>query len=128
MKRTIKLLSLLLLLIMLVQSTIVSVFAVLPLDIGTDFYKAASGTGYTQSSDVEYRKSGSYIYNWGARGEDATFLSPNAISFYTGNYTYDIVSSKQGGTSQANAPSSALYTTNSYEKQALKRNILCIYP
>ncbi len=110
MKRTIKLLSLLLLLIMLVQSTIVSVFAVLPLDIGTDFYQAASGTGYTQSSDVEYRKSGSYIYNWGARGEDATFLSTYAVKFYTSGYTFEVLSLKSGSSVESSVPSSALYS------------------
>ena len=68
-------------------------------------------TGYTSAADVEYEyhTSENYISNWGARGEDCTFLSPNAEKFYAGNYTYDVLSDKQGGTSQSNAPSSALY-------------------
>ena len=32
-----------------------------------------------------------YIYNWGKRGELATAPSEYADSFYTGNYTYDIL-------------------------------------
>lgn len=111
MKTHLRLLALFLILLMLVQSTVISTFATTHIDIDTGAYRAAAGTGYTEASDVEYRKSGNYIYNWGAREEDATFLSPNAISFYTGSYTYDVVSSKQGGTSQSNAPSSALYST-----------------
>ena len=70
---------------------------------------AASGTGYDSANDVEYVKSGNYIYNWGYRGETATFLSPNAQKFYTGSYTFASLSQASGGTSQSNAPSSALY-------------------
>lgn len=109
MKTLTKLFTMLLVLIMLVQSTVIGTIAVSPLDIDTESYYA-SETGYTSANDVEYRKSGSYIYNWGAREEVATFLSPNAISFYTSGYTYDVLSLKSGGTSQSNAPSSALYT------------------
>ena len=63
------------------------------------------------SSDVSYvyDSTGRYIYNWGTRGEVATFLSPNAEDFYTGNYTYDVLSTYAGGTSTSTAPSSALY-------------------
>ena len=50
-----------------------------------------------------------YIYNWGKRGELATAPSEYADSFYTGNYTYDILSGLSGGTSEANVPNSALY-------------------
>lgn len=66
-------------------------------------------TGYTSASDVEYKYHGKYISNWGARGEDCTFLSPNALAYYKGNYSYDVLSGNQGGTSQSNAPSSELY-------------------
>ncbi len=70
-------------------------------------------TGYTEASDVVYKtfKNGSYsgVMNWGARGEDCVFLSPNAEAFYVGSYTYDTLSDLQGGTSQSNAASSALY-------------------
>ncbi len=68
-------------------------------------------SGYTSSSDVEYKydSSGKYILNWGARGEVCEFLSPNAQSYYVGNYTYDVLSGNQGGSDKSNAPSSALY-------------------
>ena len=68
-------------------------------------------SGYTSSADVEYQyhTSNEYISNWGARGEVCEFLSPNAQSYYVGNYTYDVLSSNQGGTGKSNAPSSALY-------------------
>ena len=56
-----------------------------------------------------YGSNGKYIYNWGERGEVATFLSPNAENFYTGNNSYDVLSAYSGGTSKSNAPSSALY-------------------
>lgn len=71
--------------------------------------QAATGTGYTSADDVEYVKSGKYIANWGARDEDCVFLSSYAESFYTGNYTFDVLSELSGGSSQANAPQSALY-------------------
>ena len=51
-----------------------------------------------------------YIYNWGTRGEVATSLSDKAKAFYTGSYTFANLSNVSGGTSQSNAPSSALYT------------------
>ena len=68
-------------------------------------------TGYTKASDVEYNESGTYIANWGARGEDCTFLTTYATSFYTGSYTYEMLSMKSGGTAQNNAHNSALYST-----------------
>ena len=64
-------------------------------------------TGYTKADDVVYNDSGTYIANWGARDEDCVFLSKYATAFYTGNYTYEVLSQKAG--SQSNAPSSALY-------------------
>ncbi len=70
---------------------------------------AGTATGYDSADDVEYVTSGQYIYNWGARGETATFLSPNAEKFYTGSYTFANLSQVSGGTSQSTAPSSALY-------------------
>lgn len=66
-------------------------------------------TGYTKASDVAYKTSGGYIANWGARGEDCVFLSTYAERFYTGSYTFDVLSKKSGGTSQSNAPQSELY-------------------
>ena len=37
------------------------------------------------TNTVTYVKDGSYVYNWGEREEEATFLSPMAIDFYTKN-------------------------------------------
>ncbi len=59
---------------------------------------------------ITYKTSGKYIANWGERDETCTFLSPYAKSFYTGSYTYETLAQKSGGASQANAPSSALYS------------------
>ncbi len=67
-------------------------------------------TGYTKASDVVYKTaSNGTIANWGARGEDCVFLSKYAVSFYTGSYAYETLSKQAGGTTQSNAPSSALY-------------------
>lgn len=107
MKNTIKLLSLLLLLVMLLQSSVVSIFAFTPIDVTIDILQA--GTGYDESGDVKYKYSGDYVYNWGYRGETVTFLSPMAISFYSSSYSYDVLSEKSGGTSESTAKNSALY-------------------
>lgn len=100
---------------------------------------SAAGTGYTKASDVVYKYSGKYIYNWGARDEVCVFLSTKAQDFYTGNNTFDKLSQNKGGTSQSNAPSSALYSklqsfmkgkhtyTNSYkENNTLLKYTDCI--
>ena len=75
------------------------------------FVPALSINASAATSDVSYvyDSTGKYIYNWGTRGETATFLSPNAEDFYTGNYTYDVLSTYAGGTSTSTAPNSALY-------------------
>ena len=112
MKTHLKLLALLLMLLMIVQSTMLSTFAIVQIDVDdTNVYLLASKTGYTQTSDVKYNYSGNYVYNWGYRGETVTFLSPMAVSFYTSNYDYDILSQKSGGTSlsESSAANSALY-------------------
>ncbi len=75
-------------------------------------------TGYASAEDVVYAtgtltvggKSKECIKNWGARGEDCTFLSIYATNFYEGNARYGTISQNEGGTSQSDAPSSALYT------------------
>lgn len=69
-----------------------------------------AATGYDSADDVVYKTAGGYTVNWGARGEDCVFLSSRAVSFYTGNYSYDTLSKNKGGSSQSNAPSSALYS------------------
>ncbi len=71
---------------------------------------ATTPTGYTDAGDVDYVKVGSYVANWGARGEVATFLSTDAQSFYTGSNTYDNFINYSGGSTQSNASSSALYS------------------
>ncbi len=52
----------------------------------------------------------SYVANWGQRGVLCTSLTSYANSYYTGSYTYANLSSYAGGTSQSNAPNSALYS------------------
>ena len=66
-------------------------------------------TGYTSADQVVYVTQNGYIVNWGARGEEIDFLTTYAVAFYTGDYTYDILSDLAGGTSAANASSSKLY-------------------
>ena len=68
-----------------------------------------TATGYKKASDVVYVKSGTYIAHWGARGEDCTFLSQYAESFYTGSYVYETLSKSSGSTAESSVPSSALY-------------------
>lgn len=90
----------------IVLTVIITVTSIVPVSAANI---TTTATGYTSASDVKYQYHGDYISNWGARGEVATFLSPNAEKFYTGSYTYDVLSDKQGGSSQSTAPSSALY-------------------
>ena len=108
MKFTTKLLTLLLVLMMLVQSSLVTVFAVVPsIDVDTSVLEAAPR--YDEASDVQYKTSGKYIYNWGIREEDATFLTTYAVDFYEdANVDFDDLEALAGGT-QSSAPSSALY-------------------
>lgn len=62
------------------------------------------------ADNVDYVYSGDYIYNWGERGEVATFLSQNAESFYEDNNTsYAELSALPGGSTESAVPSSALY-------------------
>ncbi len=72
-------------------------------------YNPTSPTGYTKASDVDYVTNNGYTVNWGARGEDCTFLSSKAIAFYTGSNTYEVFSQKSGSTSTSSVPSSDLY-------------------
>lgn len=62
------------------------------------------------AATVNYRYSGSYIYNWGTREEVATFLSPNAEDFYEeNNVTYAELAVLSGSSNESSVPSSALY-------------------
>lgn len=74
------------------------------------------GINIPASADhVDYVYSGDYIYNWGERGETATFLSQNAESFYEdNNITYEYLSSLSGGSTENAVPSSALYKELQY--------------
>ena len=83
MNRFLKLLTLFLVLLMLVQSTAVSVFAFAPVDIDTGIYQAAGQPSKYSSQ-----------YNSGQRDVIATTLNgTSASSYYTGSYTYDALSS-----------------------------------
>ena len=61
------------------------------------------------AATVDYVYNGKYIYNWGTRGEVATFLSPNAETFYEKHSSYTELSAYAGGTSTSTAPTSQLY-------------------
>ena len=80
-------------------------------------------TGYTKASDVVYLKITDQFYdpkaksdvtktivaNWGARGEDAVFLTSYAVGFYTSGNTYADLSQLAGSKQQNQVPDSALY-------------------
>ena len=70
-----------------------------------------TATGYTKASNVDYVRDGNYVANWGSRDETCVFLSTYAENFYTGSYVYDTMSKNAGGSSQSNAPTSALYSS-----------------
>ena len=58
-------------------------------------------SGYTDASDVEYITQNNnginIIVNWGARGENAQFLSTYAQSFYTDGYDYQTLPAQRAG-------------------------------
>ena len=63
-----------------------------------------------QAATVNYVTANGVIKNWGNRGEEATFMSPNAEKFYTNNSTSYAELSEYSGASNVNSvPSSALY-------------------
>ena len=103
MKNTIKLLSLLLLLLMLVQSTALSAFAFTPIDVTVDIY-AAAGQPSKYSSQ----------YNSGQRDVVATTLNgTSADAYYNGSYEYDVLSEKSA-TEIQNALATLMKTTHTY--------------
>lgn len=84
MQTTNRLLTLLLVLILLLQSTVFSIFAIEPVDYS-----------YTEDySTSTYASS----YNTGKRHEVCDELSSQAKSYYTGKYTWDSMSALTGGT------------------------------
>ena len=70
---------------------------------------ATTATNYESADDVVYVKNDNYIYNWGAREEDCTFLSTLAVGFHSGDYSFEKISSHKGGTDEIDTPSSELY-------------------
>lgn len=94
MKHTKRLLTLLPILLLLVALTAGAVSA---------------DSGYTQASDVSYTYFGSYVANWGYRGETCTFLSPMADAFYGNEYTIDDLVLLIGGNGIDDAPESELF-------------------
>ena len=85
------------------------VVSLLPMSISAAHTIVTTPTGYTSAADVNYVKDGKYVANWGARGEVCVFLSSYAQDFYTGSNTFEALSALTGGSSQNNAPQSALY-------------------
>ena len=61
--------------------------------------------------NYKYSEDGKHIiYNWGHRGTNATFLSPNAEKFYQDNkIAYESLSALAGASSVTNVPTSDLY-------------------
>ncbi len=49
------------------------------------------------------------VANWGTRGQLATSLSDYAVSFYTGNYSYESLIAYEGSKYQSEVPNSDLY-------------------
>ena len=79
----------------------------------------------SSNSTVNYKYDGNYVYNWGTREAEATFLSPMAIAFYeTFDVSYEVMSNYSGGTAQNNVPSSEMYK----ELQALMEDTLHSQP
>ncbi len=70
-------------------------------------------TGYIKATDVDYKYVSGYTVNWGARGEDCTFLSAQAEDFYVqkSSYSYQVISQENGGSTQNNAYQSSLYSS-----------------
>ncbi len=66
-------------------------------------------TGYTSAGDVVYKIVSGTVANWGARGEDCTFLTTYAQDFYTGSYTFENLSKLDGSKYQDSVPSTELY-------------------
>lgn len=59
---------------------------------------------------VNYVYDGTKVYNWGERGETATFLSPMASKFYGDkNISLDALLALDGSANTSNVPDSALY-------------------
>ena len=63
-----------------------------------------------EAATVDYTYSGKYVYNWGTREVEATFLSPMAEAWYAKNgITYEELAALKGGNGTSDVTSSALY-------------------
>ena len=103
MKTHLKLLALFLMLLMLVQSTVVTAFAFVPVEVDTDIYQASSQPSKYSSQ-----------YNSGQRDVVATTLSgTSADAYYNGSNEYDVLSEKSS-TEIKNALSTLMKNTHSY--------------
>ncbi len=109
-KRSNRILSLLLTLTMLLS---VGMYAVTAWAAEADGRVTTTPTGYTEATQVVYEShtegKHTVLANWGARGEDCVFLSPNAEDYYATELDYDSLSDYAGGTTQSNAAQSELY-------------------
>ena len=89
-------------------SRILSLLLMLTLVLG--LLSGITAPAEAASVNYVYSSNGKYIYNWGHRGTNATFLSPNAERFYQKNkITYDALSALAGASNVNNVPSSELY-------------------
>ena len=103
MKTHLKLLALFLMLLMLVQSTVVTAFAFVPVEVDTDIYQASSQPSKYSSQ-----------YNSGQRDVVATTLSgTSADAYYNGSNEYDVLSEKSS-TEIKHALSTLMKNTHSY--------------
>ena len=67
--------------------------------------------GWTDASQVIYKRVDGHLCNWGVRGETALFLSNMALSYYgDAEWGLTMGNTYAGGTGTSNATSSALYT------------------
>ena len=67
--------------------------------------------GWTDASQVIYKRVDGHLCNWGVRGETALFLSTMALSYYgDAEWGLTMGNTYAGGTGTDNATSSALYT------------------
>ena len=83
MKKSNKILSILLVLFLLIQTFAVGSFAIAP--------------SVAEEAPLYAEARASYVANWGEREELCTNLSSYAANFYTGNYTFDELKTLEGG-------------------------------
>lgn len=79
-------------------------------------------TGYTGAGDVEYVIVNGTVVNWGARGENCTFLTTYAQNYYIDGYSWETLSANDGGTGASDAAGSPLYEALQEMMQAQHTN------